>query len=131
MEIPLQRVKRVFLILAGFTVLSKSTAYLFITALRGRPRLAVSAALVAWLSYLTIHYAETGSIVDPRPQEKRLPDSDSDWVVFGLSSFLFITGMVFASRGITRANVLEAGLGAGISFAGYFVAHHELSEHLV
>lgn len=124
-------VRRTTSILSMAVVLSFSLAYLFISAQAGRIVPTMMSALAAWFSYLIIHYVDTGEVIDTLKTEKHLPESDSDWTVFGLSSFLFITGMAFGGRAVSNTNLLEATMGAGILITGYFIAHDVLAENLV
>jgi len=118
-------------ILIGFVAVSYSLASLFIYAKNGMLQESIFMSLTAWIGYLLIHYCETGVLVDSKPDEKHIPESDSNWIIFAIASSLFVLGMVIGSNGVRTENVLKAFAGASILIGGYFAAHYELTDCLV
>jgi hypothetical protein len=69
--------------------------------------------------------------VDLSADEKHLPSSEDNWVIFGLSSFLFVAGMAMGAAGVNQDNIVQSVFGAGILMTGYFIAHYEFNDKIV
>lgn len=86
---------------------------------------------LSWVSYLIIHYVETGVLIDSRENEKVLPDGDRNWLHLALSTVFFSVGMVLGAHGVTNERFLQSMIGASVLLLGYFVAHFEFSDNIV
>lgn len=129
--IELKSAKKYLGIVTGFLMVSYSLAQMFIYAKNGFTPGSVAMAFTGWTGYLMVHYAETGILVDPRADEKQMPRSDNNWLVFALASVLFVVGMSVGALGVKTSNVFQSFIGASIVIAGYFIAHYELTDCLV
>lgn len=118
-------------VLTGLATTSYALADLFLSASNGLYGRSVIMALVAWISYVSIHYVETGRFVDPRIEEKKLPESDRNWMMLLVAAFLFSAGMSAGSVGVARENIVLASSGAASLIIGYFLAHYEFTDVIV
>jgi hypothetical protein len=118
-------------VFTGLVVLSYSLAKLFIYAQEELYLRTTAMAFLGWSSYLYIHYLETGQLIDRRKEEKKLPESESNWMVLGVSAVLFALGMAFGSLGVNAGETIPATVGAASVMTGYFVAHYEFSNIIV
>jgi hypothetical protein len=116
---------------AGFILLSWSLAKIFIYARNASLKHSLGAAALAWVSYLLIHRSETGTFIDPRKEEKTLPEHDENWIRLIFSATLFASGMIYGATGVSSGNFPQAFTGAALLLIGYFIAHFEFSDHIV
>ncbi|MFB6147381.1 MAG: hypothetical protein ABEJ66_00705 [Candidatus Nanohaloarchaea archaeon] len=120
-----------FAVVAFFLGLSVSLAYLFHFAKQAFILGSSAMSMTAWLCYIAIHQIETGVPVDLSADEKHLPSSEDNWVIFSLSSFLFVAGMAMGAAGVNQDNIIQSIFGAGILMTGYFIAHYEFNDKIV
>jgi hypothetical protein len=123
--------KRIVLTSTAFIVLSAGLAKLFLYAFQAQPVKSALTAGICWISYLAIHKSETGKLIDPRYEEKHLPEDERNWIHLGVSAALFAAGMIYGSAGVSSGYFLQAFLGASAVILGYFIAHLEFSDHIV
>ncbi|QKQ98411.1 hypothetical protein GKQ38_02710 [Candidatus Nanohaloarchaea archaeon] len=86
---------------------------------------------LAWSSYLVIHRVEAGVFIDPRQDNKVLPEDERNWLYLALSAALFSVGMIYGAQGVSNQNFIQSTLGAATLLLGYFIAHFEFSDKIV
>lgn len=118
-------------ILIGLIAISYSLADLFISARNALYARSVVMSLIAWFSYIGLHYLETGRFLDPGFDEKTLPSSERSWVMVSVAAVLFSSGMGVGAVGVSRQSTLLAASGAASLTVGYFIAHYEFTDLIV
>lgn len=126
-----EKIKRIVIMSIGLIILSYALADIFISASQGLYPRSIFMALVAWLSYISVHYIETGRFIDPRKEEKQLPHSEKNWLMLILAAVFFCLGMSVGSVGVAKENLLLASLGAASLIMGYFIGHYEFTDLIV
>lgn len=132
-----QRVKKksfpltLIVFLPVFVVFFSSLAMLLIYAKDGLIVKSIISSFLTWISYSAIHYLLVGEPIDSAMDEKKLPSSDDEWVLFGIASFLFVGGMSLVATGLNAGRDLETFIGVGVVLTGYFIAHYDLGDDIV
>lgn len=114
-----------------FMVFFSSLALLLIYAKAGMVTKAIGAGFITWISYSGIHRLMVGIPIDERSNDKRMPSSDDEWVLFGIAAFLFISGMSLVAIGLNSSTHIETFIGVGVVLTGYFIAHYDLEDDIV